>query len=96
VLRKQREGGRAHSFWRAGITFLLTRDKLYDVVWSDPMTSSAKLTYAKLKPSLSAFIDRLHLWQALYLSNKTCEQGRGIVPSPHQSKRQRHVQIDHA
>jgi hypothetical protein len=34
-------------------------------------------------PHLSTFIERSHVRQALYLSNKTCEQGRGVVPSPH-------------
>jgi hypothetical protein len=28
-----------------------------------------------------------HVWQAPYLSNKICEQGRGIVPSPRQQPR---------
>jgi hypothetical protein len=43
----------------------------------------------KLSPS--TFIDRSHLWQVLYLTNETCEQGTGIVPSPRQSDLQRHV-----
>jgi hypothetical protein len=44
----------------------------------------------------STFIDRSYPWQALYLANEICEQRRGIVPSPHESQRQKHVQIDHA
>src|SRR5260370_41989028 len=43
----------------------------------------------------SHFIDRSHVWQALYLTNEICEQGRGIVPSPSESERKGHVQIDH-
>src|SRR5579859_5824053 len=43
----------------------------------------------------SRFIDRSHVWQALYLTNEVCEQGRGIVLSPSESERQRHVQIGH-
>jgi hypothetical protein len=48
------------------MTFVLRRDKLYDVVWSDPMTSSAKPIYVTLNQALQpTFIDRSHLWQAL-------------------------------
>ena len=36
-----------------------------------------------------------HFWQALYLANKTCEQGRGIVASPSKRQRQWQVQVDH-
>jgi hypothetical protein len=43
----------------------------------------------------SRFIDRSHVWQALYLTDEICEQGRGIVPSPSESERKRHVQIHH-
>ena len=43
----------------------------------------------------STFIDRSYPWQALHLANEICEQRRGIVPSPHERQRQRHVQIDH-
>jgi hypothetical protein len=39
--------------------------------------------------------DCSRVWQAPYLSNKICEQGRSIVPSPRESQRQRHIQIDH-
>jgi hypothetical protein len=34
------------------MTFVLTHDKLYDVVWSDPMTSSAKPIYVTLHQAL--------------------------------------------
>jgi hypothetical protein len=46
-------------------------------------------------PTPFTFIDCSHVWQALYLSNKICEQGRGIVPSLRESQRQTHIQIDH-
>jgi hypothetical protein len=46
-------------------------------------------------PTPLTFIECSHVWQALYLSNKICEQGRGIVPSPRESQQQRHIQIDH-
>jgi len=46
----------AHSFWRADVTFVLTRDKLYDVVWSDPMTSSAKPIYVTLNQALQPLL----------------------------------------
>lgn len=42
-----------------------------------------------------ALIEGSHVWQALYLANKMCEQRRGIISSPRESQRQRHVQIDH-
>jgi hypothetical protein len=48
-----------------------------------------------IRPSPSTLSNRSHLWQALYLTNETCEQGRGIVPSPRQSEPHRYVQIDH-
>src|SRR5262249_51783072 len=38
-------------------------------------------------------IDRPHVWQALYVGNEIRQQRRGIVPSPHEGQRQRHVQI---
>ncbi len=43
----------------------------------------------------STFIDRSYPWRALHLADEICEQRRGIVPSPHERQRQRHVQIDH-
>src|SRR5580658_8202099 len=59
------------------------------------LSHASKSIQVRLKPSLSTSIDRSHVRQAAYLTNKTCEQGRGIVFSPRQSKPQRNVQIDH-
>jgi hypothetical protein len=42
----------------------------------------------------STFVDRSDLSHAPYLIDKTCEQGRGIVPSPCESERDGHVQVD--
>jgi hypothetical protein len=42
-----------------------------------------------------AFIECSHVWQALYLANKLCEQRRDVISSPRESQRQRHVQINH-
>jgi hypothetical protein len=44
---------------------------------------------------LSPFICGSDLWQPLYLTNKACEQGEGIVAPPRQSEPHWQVQIDH-
>ena len=62
---------------------------------SDQSSLTGHARASRTKPGASTFIDRSHLWQALYLTNEACEQRRGIVPSPRQSERQRYVQIDH-
>jgi len=44
---------------------------------------------------LSTLIDSSHVWQAPHITNKICEQRRGIVHSPREGQTQRHVQVDH-
>jgi hypothetical protein len=44
--------------------------------------------------SVSALIDCSHFRHALHLLNETCQQGRGIVPSPRQGEQDGYVQVD--
>ena len=47
------------------------------------------------KAGITLLFERSNVWQMPHLGDEFREQRRRIVPSPRESQRQRHVQIDH-
>src|SRR5689334_13718411 len=57
------------------------------------MPRSRRSASTLLRPS--TLVNCSHVWQAPDIANKIGEEWRRIVPSPRESQRERHVQIDH-
>ena len=69
--------------------------RLYQRYDRDAGVGDVRDTSDQTRHYRASFVDSSHFWQAPYIRNKICEQRRGVVPSPCESQRQRHLQVDH-
>src|SRR5262249_12059374 len=67
----------------------------WTIVPSSICHSSASWSLLSCDETVSALVERLHVRQAPHIVNKACETRRRVAPSPDESQRQRHAQIDY-